>query len=250
MEMQMLNALGKKVRVMYQKGEISEKAIEIMYAKNKKEADLFSVFGWTQQELALMEKQTHNLLLKKKILAHLEEMKARSRKSKDQNVENLEKLDNYIENACGIGLRRTIKRLHKAARIHRDLNMEVVATLLDIEFANLAAKRKRANTNIIYSRKDYLLESIPFLLEGTDWKFGFNYASGKNACYIVFVYLPGNIQLTWHTNNFEVTNLYPLIFDEWDGQPCMTLTKLVRYVEDNYIDVICPERGIGLNNAA
>ena len=242
MDTQILNALGKKIRNLYFNGGISERAIEIMYAKNKKEADEFSLFGYTQKELTAMKNTTHNLLLKEKIQLRLKEMEEQSKKSNSQNKENLAKLADFMDTACGIGLRRTIKVLHKLARIRKDASMELVACLMDIEFANLSAKKDYKTRAAKYCRKQYILDYIPSLLESAGWKYGYNYSSEKNAAYLIYVYLPGDVQLTWHTNSYEITDLYPFIYDEWDGQACMTLTKLVRFVEENYGNLLCPMR--------
>lgn len=238
METYILEGVGNKIKSMYAKGEISEKAIEIMYRKNKAEADKFSVYGFKECELAQILNKSHNPLLKDKLKATIEEMKNRSRKTQEQNRINLEKLDSFLVNAAGIGLRPLIKKLHKTAIKKNDFSILLIGYLLETEFANLSAKRNTKKKQLIYERKELLLNRIPSLISKLGWKYGFNYATGKNACYLVYVYLPNGIQLTWHTNSYDTISKYPLIFDEWDGQSCMTLTKLVDFVSNNLQDIV------------
>ena len=238
METYILEGVGNKIKSMYAKGEISEKAIEIMYRKNKAEADEFSVYGFKECELAQILNKSHNPLLKDKLKATIEEMKNRSRKTQEQNRINLEKLDSFLVNAAGIGLRPLIKKLHKTAIKKNDFSIQLIGYLLETEFANLSAKRNTKKKQLIYERKELLLNRIPSLISKLGWKYGFNYATGKNACYLVYVYLPNGTQLTWHTNSYDTISKYPLIFDEWDGQSCMTLTKLVDFVSNNLQDIV------------
>lgn len=229
-----LEAVGKKARRQYEKGEISERRIMQMYAQNKAEADSWEAYGYTLQELSRMAKETHNPLLRLKIEKSIEDWKERSAKSKEQNALSLEKLAHFKESSLGIGLRRVIKQLFRLANRTHDEQAYTLAMLLSTEFSNLSAKRPNRPNKRIYARKDYLIESLRDWADKAGLRCGYNFATGKNASYLVFFYLPNGVQLTWHTNNFEVSRMYPLITDQWDGQVCMNLEKLVTFVESHY----------------
>lgn len=154
METYILEGVGNKIKSMYAKGEISEKAIEIMYRKNKAEADKFSVYGFKECELAQILNKSHNPLLKDKLKATIEEMKNRSRKTQEQNRINLEKLDSFLVNAAGIGLRPLIKKLHKTAIKKNDFSILLIGYLLETEFANLSAKRNTKKSNSFMKEKN------------------------------------------------------------------------------------------------
>ena len=68
------------------------------------------------------------------------------------------------------------------------------------------------------------------------WKYGINSETGKNACYLVYVYLPNGVQLTWHCNEYAIYECYPPIDAEWDGQVCMTMEKLLTYISNRFFD--------------
>ncbi|MBQ4080744.1 MAG: hypothetical protein II596_08690, partial [Thermoguttaceae bacterium] len=55
-------------------------------------------------------------------------------------------------------------------------------------------------------RKSSLLYRLPELLEAAGWRYGINGSTGKNANYVVFVYLPNGEQLTWHCNEFVLVS--------------------------------------------
>ena len=69
------------------------------------------------------------------------------------------------------------------------------------------------------------------------WKYGYNDAAGKNASYIIYVYLPNGVQISWHTNNYYIYKSYPLINAEWDGQVCMTMEKLLTYIDKEFLKI-------------
>ena len=89
-----------------------------------------------------------------------------------------------------------------------------------------------------YERKSILLSTLSSMIHDAGWKTGYNDATGKNASYLVFVYLPTGVQLTWHCNDYTVPQYYDYIADEWDGQVCMTLEKILIYIRDHYSDYI------------
>lgn len=117
--------------------------------------------------------------------------------------------------------------------------MKAVLVLLEIEFANLSAKLYTGwHRKKIYERKTLLLLQLADILKQLHWKYGVNCTTGKNANYLVYVYLPNDVQLTWHCNEYDIYVNYPEIDAQWDGQVCMTMEKILRFIAENYITTI------------
>lgn len=234
---EVLNGVGKRMRMDYLNGRVSASVVMAAYVKNKKEADAYTGFGYTRREVVYVMKHTHNPQLKEKIAAMLAEQDNKTEKSKVQNRTNLGKLEQHLENACGVGLRKVLQRLRKLSKTTRDLETRLVLMLLETEFANLSAKSYRNwRRGWCYRRKSSLLYRLPELLEAAGWRYGINGSTGKNANYLVFVYLPNGEQLTWHCNEFDMYEFYPSIDDKWDGQVCMTMEKIVNYIAHKYYE--------------
>lgn len=236
-----LEGVGKKVRLAYQKGEIQEPTVISLYNRNKKEADSFSIYGYKDDEIRKMMLDTHNPLLKQKLQECIELRKGLAQKSAQQNTLNLEKLDGFLVDACGIGLRKVIKKLKRLSKMTKDPEVTLILMLLETEFANLSAKRhkKKDVKAKIYARKTKLIFQMAEYLEFLGWKYGINDEAGKNANYLVYVYLPNGEQLTWHCNEYMIYECYPYINDEWDGQVCMTMEKIVTYINNTYFVHSC-----------
>lgn len=237
MEAAILNGVGKKMRNGYLKGEISENKIVETYAKNKKEADSFSMFGYKIDEIYSFMKETHNPLLKEKLQRCLEEKRDINKRCSVQNELNIAKLNRFKEDACGMGLRKVLRYIKKLAKTTKKPEIKLIQLLLETEFANLSAKQhKKQIKGLIYERKNRLLYQMADYLEKVNWKYGINDEAGKNACYLVYVYLPNDVQLTWHCNEYGIYNCYPIIEAEWDGQVCMTMEKILSYIEEMYFE--------------
>ena len=235
MDEAILNGVGKKMRNGYLNGQVPESTILSMYKRNKKEAESFSVFGYRQREIEDLLKETHNPLLKKKLQDCLESKKEISAKSSAQNVVSLSKLEIFKKNACGIGLRKVIKKMSKLSKKTKDLETKLLLLLLETEYANLSAKQHKGNLKkLIYERKTILLYQMADYLESLGWKYGINDEAGKNACYLVYVYLPNDVQLTWHCNEYDIYECYPTIDAQWDGQVCMTMDKIISYIDSKF----------------
>ena len=116
MEQAILNGVGKKIRNGYLNGQVPESTIIAMYRKNRKEADSFSVFGYTPREIAAMLRETHNPLLKQKLQECLESKREISMKSNAQNEVSLAKLESFKKDACGVGLRKVLKWMKKRGK--------------------------------------------------------------------------------------------------------------------------------------
>jgi hypothetical protein len=204
-----------------------------MYKRNKKEADAFSVFGFKTNELIIISKETHNPLLKVRLDSIIEDKKAMSKKSDIQNDLSIKKLEMFKKEALGIGLRKVLSRLRKESKITKDPELTLTLMLLETEFANLSAKENKGKKKgAIYERKSHLLYQMSSYLNKLGWRYGINDAAGKNASYLVYVYLPNGVQLTWHTNDYDIYEYYPQIDEEWDGQVCMTMEKILNFIKN------------------
>lgn len=229
-----LQGVGKKIRNGYLAKTITASKVMECYQKNRKEADAFSCFAWTVYEMIRFEKETHNPIIKKKLQQAIEAHDAKQEKSNDQNKQNLDKLEMFKTDALGIGLRKVLSQMRKLVKHSFDINAKIVLLLLETEFANLSAKKLHGRKDVIYERKTILLEHVAELLEETDWKYGISYHTGKNASYIVYIYLPNGVQLSWHCNEYQMLYYYPEIDCEWDGQVCMTMEKILTYIGETY----------------
>ena len=231
---EILAGVGKKLRNGYLTGKIPAGKVVENYRRNMKEASQFSMFGLSVFDLTRIGDETHNPILKNKVKECIELYKEKSRCSNSQNKTSLEKLENYRENALGIGLRKVISMMKHLVRQSDDLEARIVLMLLETEFANLTAKKLHKLKNVIYERKTILLEDVSYLLNETGWKYGISYNTGKNASYIVYIYLPNGTQLSWHSNEYQMMYYYPEIQCEWDGQACMTMEKILSYICETY----------------
>lgn len=203
--------------------------------RQQKEADSFNAFGMRIQDLILECQMTKNPILKEKLQEMIKEWNMRSKKSGIQNELNFQKLDSYKEDALGMGLRKVETYLAKYGIINNDSVALLLSKLIALEHANIEAKRHKGEIQKkIYERKCILLDQVEQLLYECGWKYGISYAVGKNASYLVFVYLPNGRQLSWHCNEFDIATLYPSIDAEWDGEVCSTLDKLFEYVGMTY----------------
>lgn len=235
---EILNGVGKKMRFGYLNGRIPANTVIAAYRKNKREADAYTGFCFTEREMAYEMRHTHNPVLKEKIETMIKQRHTKDEKSKEQNRVSLDKLEDYMAHACGVGLRKVLKKLRKLSKTTRNAEMRLTLMLLETEFANLSAKSYRNyRRGWCYRRKSRLLYRLPQLLEACGWRYGISGAAGKNANYLVFVYLPNGEQLTWHCNEYDMYEYYPSIDDQWDGQVCMTMEKILNYIAHNYYEL-------------
>ena len=236
METAILYGVGKKMRFGYINGKYSESMVMASYNRNKKEADAFSPYGYTMWEIRQLLKECYNPLLKKKIEETISFKRALKNASNSQNKTSLQKLDTFKENACGIGLRKVIRKMKKLSKMTDDPEIKAVSLLLETEFANLSAKQRSGwHRKKIYERKTLLLLRLAEILKQLGWKYGVNCETGKNANYLVYVYLPNGVQLTWHCNEYQIYVNYPDIDAQWDGQVCMTMEKIIAYIAKKYM---------------
>ena len=241
--------VGKSLAKSYRRGEISAKELLRSYRKNVTEAETFCTFGYKIQELQEVIRTTHNPALKAKLKDVVEEKKALRQKSNLQNQSTLDKLDGFKSDVLGmgIGIRKVISSMRRIYKKTGDKNALIVSLLLETEFANINAKRlSSVKRKMAYERKSILLARLSSLLHDEGWKSGYNEATGKNASYLVFVYLPSGVQLTWHCNEYTIPEYYDYMDDEWDGHVCMTLEKILVYIKEHYQDYLLPS----IRNAA
>lgn len=231
---EILEGVGKKIRNGYLAKQITADKVMECYKRNLKEANAFSCFGWPVSEMKRYEKETHNPIIRKKLQKSIDAHDMKQKKSNDQNKLNLEKLENFRTNALGIGLRKVLSQMKHLTKCSSDISAKIVLLLLETEFANLSAKKLHNLKNVIYERKVILLEQLADLLDRTNWRYGISSNTGKNASYIIYVYLPNGEQLSWHCNEYQVLYYYPEIDCEWDGQVCMTMEKILMYIGDKF----------------
>lgn len=231
---EVLSGVGRRMRNGYLAGKVSEQDVWQSYKNNLKEVEKFSSYGRTLGELQEMCRWTHNPVLKVMIEKEIEDYKERSRKSNQQNRISLEKLENFREDALGIGLRNVIREMRRRVVDKEELEAYILLRLLELEFANLSAKKYKKEKERIYQRKVLLLEELSDLLREEGWKCGVSYETGKNASYIIYVYMPDGVQLSWHCNEYEILSYYDDIYCEWDGQACMTMEKILNYIAEHY----------------
>jgi hypothetical protein len=235
MDATVLNGVGKSLRKRFLKGEISESKVIELYHRNVIEAEAFSGYGFTEGELVQELKECHNPILRKKLEELVLSKHQKCKKAKDQNKVSLEKLQNFLGDALGIGLKKVIHDMKKRSRKSKDLSLKIVTLLLETEFANLSAKSHgKKLKDVIYERKCILLSQLASMLSKSDWKYGYNCECGKNANFIIYIYLPDGVQLSWHCNEFSTAMMYPYFECEWDGQACMTMEKILSFIACNY----------------
>ena len=230
---EILYGVGKKMRTSYLSGKVTEKELISVYNHNKKEADAFDGYGWGIFDLIQEEKTTHNPLLRGKLQTLIEEHKQKSRCSNSQNALNIEKFDFYNSTALGCGIRPVRNALYKIGK-KGNVDAYILAMLIDIEYANLMAKKKHQLKNVIYERKRILLEKVSDFLYDNNWNCGISAKTGKNAGWIVYIYLPDGTQLSWHCNEYTMLYCYDDIDCEWDGKVCSTFEKLLIYAHEKF----------------
>lgn len=231
-----LNGVGKKVRNRYLNGDpsTSTQLVVSMFKRNKKEADAFDPFGWSINDLNSISRNTHNPLLRDKVNLIIEQFTQKSKCSIDQNKLSLQKLDYYLESALGLGLRGVMKELNKIVCSTGNVEAKILLLLMQMEFANLVAKKRHKKKHRCYERKDLLLMQLSDLLYENNWKCGLSYSTGKTASYLVFVYLPNGQQVSWHCNNYRMAGYFDEEDFSWDGQACSTFDKLLAYAHEKY----------------
>lgn len=236
-----LNGVSKRMRIDFINGNLSEIALTKQYERNLQEAINFSFFGYAMSDLIDAERNTHNPLLKSRLRQAIQDFRNKKNKSGEQNKLSVEKLQQFKQSALGIGLRQVILKMRQYCRQTKNEEARLTLMLLELEFANLSAKMggySNDERRKIYERKDILLYNIQPLLQSCEWRYGYNDASGKNANYIIYVYLPNGVQISWHSNDYYLYKYYPPLNVEWDGQVCMTMQKILNYINEKFLNIL------------
>lgn len=234
-----LSGVSRKMRTDYLNGNIHESAVIEQYKRNSREAEEFSMFGRNIADLISIDKETYNPLLKIRLREAIKDIKDRNDKGVIQNKMSVEKLAEFKKSAMGVGLRKVLSYMKAYCKHRKDYEVKLLQLLLELEFANLSAKvptYSKQERLLIYERKEFLLYQIQPLLDKCGWKYGYSDAKGKNASYIVYVYLPNDVQVSWHTKDYLIYRSFPYIDVEWDGQVCATMDKLLAYVGKRYFN--------------
>ena len=103
METAILYGVGKKLRNDYLNGKVTEDALIATYNKNKREADMFCAYAYRNWELANMQREIHNPLLREKVQKSLYLRRHGNKISVPQNKLSLEKLDGFMGLALSSG---------------------------------------------------------------------------------------------------------------------------------------------------
>lgn len=234
-----LSGVSRKMRTDYLNGNIHESTVIEQYKRNSREAEEFSMFGYNIADLISIDKETYNPLLKIRLREAIKDIKDRNDKGVIQNKMSVEKLAEFKKSAMGVGLRKVLSYMKAYCKHRKDYEAKLLQLLLELEFANLSAKvptYSKQERLLIYERKEFLLYQIQPLLDKCGWKYGYSDAKGKNASYIVYVYLPNDVQVSWHTKDYLIYKSFPYIDVEWDGQVCATMDKLLAYVGKRYFN--------------
>ena len=227
------------MRTDYLNGNIHESTVREQYKRNSREAEEFSMFGFNITDLISIDKETYNPLLKIRLRETIKDIKDRNDKGAIQNKMSVEKLAEFKKSAMGVGLRKVLSYMKAYCKHRKDYEAKLLQLLLELEFANLSAKvptYSKQERLLIYERKEFLLYQIQPLLDKCGWKYGYSDAKGKNASYIVYVYLPNGVQVSWHTKDYLIYRSFPYIDVEWAGQVCATMDKLLAYVGKRYFN--------------
>ncbi len=232
-----LHAIGcEVVTSQYESGRLCDKDINVMWCYSQKHINAFYVNGKMRTDILLELKTCCSPHLRKYWQNVLEDWDNKSYKSLSQNEENFERLQNLEHNACGVGIRRVRHILKNMVRKSHDIESYIILTLIELEYANLKAKLHVGEIRRkIYERKEWLMEKLSWLLENSGWNYGIMTATGKNAAYCLYVYLPNGKQVSFHTTNWQIYKYFPTIECKWDGQRASTMTKLIEYVDEKNI---------------
>ena len=153
------------------------------------------------------------------------------------NRDNIKILNNSRIGACGIGSRKLKLRLNKLKK-SGDKVATILRNLIEAEDSNILAKKYFGEY-----RKEYYLKKEQHIvatfndMRELGWKFGYSTDVGKQAQYVIYIYLPNGSQLSWHMINSKHISNLEKIDVKWDGQPATTLIKLYDYVMTIYPNI-------------
>ena len=165
----------------------------------------------------------------------MEEKKIDSHMATEVNFKHLAKARTE---ACGIGTRKLKIRLNNLFKKTGDSEVMAIRYLLEAEDANITAKATYFSyRDKVYQRKSDALKSACEIIENTGWKYGHIKDSEMTAMYLLYIYLPNGIQVSWHLNEDWVKRISK-IECEWDRQLASTLPKILNYIEEKYPEIL------------
>lgn len=222
----------------YENGMLTDKDVNSIYSYHKKNPGSLNLFGMNLKDLRHERKCCTIPGLAKFYDNAIKSWYEKQEMSTSQNLESMDKLNFLKKNACGMGLKKVLRKMKKVCRFSKDINAKIAYLLLSTEYANLSAKDNGCKfRQKIYERKEYLLRRLSPLLQEAGYRCGLSANPGKNAVYILYCYLPNGKQISWHTS-WKMYDQYPPLDVEWDGQKCSTLTKLIDYItEEKFLAV-------------
>jgi hypothetical protein len=227
-------SLTKKEKKAYNRGDLAEKdAIELENSRIA-EAEKYDC----RDPLKLEKGYNHiNKLIREKCIAFKKPPHIVRMEIEKANEENIMILEYSRHEACGIGSKKLKLRLNKLKK-SGDKVASVLRNLIEAEDSNISAKKYfgKYRTRYYENKEMYLMDSINDMKE-LEWTFGYSREVGKNAKYVMYVYLPNGSQLSWHMVNDRNMVRLPEIDVKWDGLPATTLTKLYDYVMVAYPDI-------------
>lgn len=227
-------SLSKKEKKAYNRGDLAEKD-----AINLENIRIAEAEKYDCSDKDKLEKGYNhiNKLIREKCIAFKKPAHIVRMEIEAANRENIMILEYSRYDACGIGSKKLKLRLNKLKK-NGDKVASVLRKLIEAEDSNISAKKYFGKYRDRYygNKEMYLMDSIEDMKE-LGWTFGYSTEVGKNAKYVMYVYLPNGSQLSWHMVNDSNKVRLPEIDVKWDGLPATTLTKLYDYVMVAYPDI-------------
>lgn len=141
-------------------------------------------------------------------------------------IEDLEKAQN---NYCGIGIPQVKNLLNQI--LDSDMTAKTLYIALEIEEININAKKWMMNS--IYNKKEELILDLIEVCQENNINYGFGDSDIRGISSIVYFDLMCG-QVSWHTMLDK--NDYKCYGDVWDGMEYTTLSKIEKFVLNNYLN--------------
>lgn len=156
--------------------------------------------------------------------------------AKVKNANLSEILSCKREEMCGVGTRKVKLYLNKLIK-EGDKKAEMYRKALEIEDANIMAKRYFYYADTHYETKKKLINELIDLCEENDVIYGVQETDDYSCKHKIYFELPNCQQISFH-NTFDNFYDLPKYKKEWDGQINSTLNKLEEAILFNYGDAI------------
>lgn len=230
----MFTTLTNKEKKAFNRGDLSEKDAADIENFRIAEAVSYDV----EDPEKLHKGYNHiNRLIREKCIAFKKPPIISKMSVEEANRRNIVLLKKSRHNACGIGSKQLKLRLNKLIK-SGDKVANILRNLIEAEDSNINAKKYFGKyKDSYYSKKESCLFNAFQYMNELGWKYGYSLDVGKNAKFVVYVYLPNGEQLSWHMVEDAYISILPKIDVKWDGKPATTLTKLYDYVMVAYPDI-------------